>query len=211
MSLIIAIDGVDGAGKTTLIDTLGRYLNNNGYSYSVVTAVTSKNNGLDMSGLPDISNSLYSVISQLGYDNSTSWYFIYAGHQYALDRALATSQKFNDIVVFMDRSLLSMMVYQDCDTKQQEDLIFRDLLPRYNSIVDWTILLSPPAEVIEERLASKGKDEIESAIDVEYIINDYKFNMGYIDTETTILTDQTFIELELLQRELISKLKGDKS
>ena len=143
--LFIAIDGIHGCGKTTVVDHLARYLGDKGYSVTVTREIGG-------SPLGDKIREFFDSIEE-DDDALASLLLVLAARAAHVNQLIRPSLAQNKVVI-TDRFTPSTFVYQYyCveELSRQQELL--DTVKRFNNFAtaglspDLTIILDVPAEV----------------------------------------------------------------
>ena len=162
----IAIDGIDGCGKTTQSVKIVNYLQSKGFD----TVLTRQPGGTDLGNT--LRNLLVSTDYELNPICETLLYF--ADRSAHHEKVIVPSMAENKIVV-CDRFLASTYAYQAFGMGVELDFI--DILTKYtvNKKPDLAIIVDVPIERALERAKRRLVDEMKINIEGKYEMHGYDF------------------------------------
>lgn len=152
---LIAVDGIDGAGKTTFCETLADYIQE-AYGFNDEQIVISSD--LRFSPFADSVRALF-VSGDL--QPLTELYLICAARAQHLDEVVMPALNAGHVVI-LDRYLLSTMAYQGTGGGLHNDALVHALTPLCAPFPDLQLVLVLPQEIAQARLQARGgSDAIE--------------------------------------------------
>ena len=150
MSVVIAIEGGEGVGKTSQCESLQEFLSERGHQATVVSEMRY---GQELAS-----------ITQLALENSETLSSRTRALLIAAVRA-QVSVKIQqllkeDIIVIMDRAQLSSLVYQsDLEGIDEDDVVALNAIATKGQHIDLEILLDCPVEIAAQRREARQNDD----------------------------------------------------
>lgn len=202
--IYIAIEGIDGAGKSTYLKDIKKTLNSKNFLF--VQEPAGENS-------PKICNDIQNII----YDNSDltkeQLLMLFTIQRISLYNKVILPALEDGKVVISDRSIYSMLAY-NLDGKDYVDYIFNcqeELNKLYkacpNFVLPELVLLSPTEELRDRHMNKRGKTNWLDDSNTNHVKENYKFLSWYFrDKTTTIEYDNDEDGYNELYKNILNKL-----
>lgn len=146
--MLVAIEGVDGCGKTTLLKNLKRYYRNKGLKVANFREADTTR----------LATKVWDLIFNESQSNEVDLYLICAARVDFINRVLIPAQEENDLIL-MDRFFLSTIAYQGSHIGFDNTLYaLKPLLGKVK--IDHTLVLHGPTQGFIDRATDPNKFEI---------------------------------------------------